>query len=258
MQMSLTYNALLLLSLFWGCAVISNILHCTAAGAVADWWFSDSSDLQPKAAVAGAFRRAISTSFGSVCFGSLLVALLSTLRSMLNQIIKTKIPLVVSFFSCLLELVERCIKYFNKYAFCYVAIYGTDFMTAGKEVSQLFLDRGWTAVINDELTSWALKSGCLVGTAFCAILGMLLGSFFALTKSECMLIVFFGAVVGYWSCLLLSTLVESAVATVFVCFAEDPQALVESHPRHYMELMQIWVKIHGSLSVYNFKERVHF
>ncbi len=50
-------------------------------------------------------------------------------------------------------------EYINKWAFCYVGIYGYDFRTSGKAVMTLFKNRGWTAVINDDLTSSALGLG---------------------------------------------------------------------------------------------------
>lgn len=56
-------------------------------------------------------------------------------------------------------------EYINRWAYIYVGIYGYDFRTSGKAVMDLFRNRGWTAVINDDLTSTALGFGALgVGT----------------------------------------------------------------------------------------------
>jgi Plasma-membrane choline transporter len=39
----------------------------------------------------------------------------------------------------------------SRYALCYVAIYGSDLRTAGKETWELFARRGWAAIINDQV-----------------------------------------------------------------------------------------------------------
>lgn len=38
---------------------------------------------------------------------------------------------------CFLGWIERMIQFFNAYAFCYVAIYGKDFRSAGHDVWDL-------------------------------------------------------------------------------------------------------------------------
>jgi hypothetical protein len=58
------------LSLFWTTQVIKNVVHMTAAGVAAAWYHQA---LEPHA-VRHSLKRALTTSFGSVCFGSLVVA----------------------------------------------------------------------------------------------------------------------------------------------------------------------------------------
>lgn len=66
-----------LLSLYWGQQVLVNVLACTTSGTVASWWYGKQGD----GIVGGAFKRSMTTSFGSICFGSLLVAVVSALRT---------------------------------------------------------------------------------------------------------------------------------------------------------------------------------
>jgi len=42
-------------------------------------------------------------------------------------------------------------EYFNRWAFVYVGIYGYKFTDAGKAVMQLFHERGFDGIINDDL-----------------------------------------------------------------------------------------------------------
>ncbi|KAI9919297.1 hypothetical protein PsorP6_017257 [Peronosclerospora sorghi] len=52
-------------------------------------------------------------------------------------------------------------EYVNQWEYVYVGVYGYPFRTSGKAVMDLFKTRGWTAVINDDLTSSALSFGAL-------------------------------------------------------------------------------------------------
>ncbi|KAG5178022.1 hypothetical protein JKP88DRAFT_281523 [Tribonema minus] len=55
----------------------------------------------------------------------------------------------------------------------------------------------------------------------------------------------FGVRMGYNLAAVAVSVVSSAVATVFVCFAQDHNALAASHPELWLELMQAWHKAHG-------------
>lgn len=78
---------------------------------------------------------------------------------------------------CILNCLEGIMEYINQWAYVYVGIYGYDFRTSGKAVMDLFANRGWTAVINDDLTSSALTLGAFgVGVVTC-IIGLLVAKF---------------------------------------------------------------------------------
>ena len=67
----------LLISLFWTSQVLKNVAHTTTAGVVAAWWFQTDN----KAPTRNALSRALTTSFGSICLGSLIVAVLKAIRA---------------------------------------------------------------------------------------------------------------------------------------------------------------------------------
>lgn len=138
----------LLVSMYWGAQVIKGLVQTTVCGTVACWWFQP----QRKAPVRGSLFRAVTTSFGSVCLGSLLVAVIQALREMLNMA-RTQaqrrrgrdrnvaLECFIGLAEWLLGLVEAALAYFNTYAYCYVAAYGLDFVTSGKQVTALFARR---------------------------------------------------------------------------------------------------------------------
>lgn len=78
---------------------------------------------------------------------------------------------------CVLNCLESIMEYFNQWAYVYVGIYGYDFRTSGKAVMDLFANRGWTAVINDDLTSSALTVGALGVGVVTAVIGLVVAKF---------------------------------------------------------------------------------
>ena len=152
-----------LCSFYWFMQVAKNVVHCITAGAVGEWWFGthDVNTIQR------AITRTLTTSLGSICVGSLVIAALNALHTLLLSTPRRKTKGSVN--ACLeflVKLVMRNMQYFNKYAFCQIALYGKDFRLAGSDTMQLFRDRGWTALLNDSLISSVLAIGCLVAGAF--------------------------------------------------------------------------------------------
>ena len=207
----------LLLSLLWASEVFSNVVHVTTAGAVAHWWFHADHELidsPPSSAsthalvapsvqatvredtdgapasstgfmggyhvVRPALLQALSTSFGSICMGSLAVAFLRVVRAVVHYFAEklrgtgrgtgcagtTGRALRVCALACvetLLRWLESAVVFFNRYAFCYVAIYGLDFVGASRSVVKMFGERGWTALINDDIVDVVLGMGNVIG-----------------------------------------------------------------------------------------------
>ena len=70
----------LFLSFHWTSETFKGILQSTVGGTIACWWF------QPRRenVVRGALFRSVTTSFGSICLGGLLVAAVHTIRDILQ------------------------------------------------------------------------------------------------------------------------------------------------------------------------------
>jgi len=52
---------------------------------------------------------------------------------------------------CILGCLASLVEYFNKWAYIYVGVYGFGYLEAGKNVFELFKNRGWEAIIADDL-----------------------------------------------------------------------------------------------------------
>jgi hypothetical protein len=255
----------MLLSLFWVIQVVKNTVHCITAGAVGEWWYGvfDAHTIQRSK------QRSLSSSFGSICFVSLILAALNTLQALLTtarkraSMLRQRHKSTNACLEVLVRVVTKGVERFNVYTFCQVAIYGKDFRTAGRDVWQLFRQRGWTMVVNDTLLSGVLAVGCLVVGATSGVIGsswMYLALRCTATEKtlhpeQCetfnvvMLTFMACAAIGYAMCGIVSSILESIVATIFVCFAEDPRALETAHPVEHARLVTAWKRLRPDLMV---------
>ncbi|KAF0686137.1 Aste57867_22102 [Aphanomyces stellatus] len=228
----------MLVSFFWGVNVIKNVLHTTVAGTVASWWMAG----DPRKATAGAFRRATTTSFGSICLGSLLVAILQAMETVANEA-KSRGDWVACVAECFLKCLRGIMEWINRWAFVYVGIYGFKFFHAGKSVFTLFSTRGLSAVVNDDLIGHCMGFMALSNGLICALLGL---AYTCVDKEHTafpggtVIFPIIGLAVGIGVALIPLSVIDSAVATVFVCFAEDPAAFAQTHPELYTNMVAAW------------------
>jgi len=212
----------LIFSLYWTSQVIKNVVHVTTSGLYATWYFLSGVGM-PSDPTQKSFKRAVTTSFGSICLGSLLVAILKTLKHLVEGLRKQNNGIIVCLLMCFLNCLDNLIQYFNFYAFTQVAIYGKQYCRAAKDTWELFKTSGVQAIINDNLISGVLSLGSILGGASAAVVGALVAH--AIIRDYWVGIAFMCFLIGIALVMVTMEVVESGVATIFVCFAMDPQAL---------------------------------
>jgi len=225
---------ILLVSLYWTAEVIKNVGHVTTAGTVASWWFLPASP----SPTCSSFKRAVTTSFGSICFGSLIVAILKAARAMIRSAKENArrsdnmaTCVVLALADCCLGCIESLVEYFNMYAYTHVAIYGEDFITAAKSTMSLFRANGFTALINDNIIGMVLGLGIFLGLVSSACVSGLVA--YVVVKAWTIPLLIIGAIIGMIMTALIMNAMTSAVATTFVCWAEDPAAMQNGRPNYF-------------------------
>lgn len=63
----------------------------------------------------GSLCRSLTTSFGSICFGSLLVAIVQATRALANAARDNDNQILVCIATCILACLESILEYFNKW-----------------------------------------------------------------------------------------------------------------------------------------------
>jgi len=239
----------LFLSLFWTSMVIRNTLFVTASGVVAHWYMGQAEGKKPAAVVGKVFGVAVSKNFGSIIFGSLLVSFIRLIRVIVeglrryNPLQNGWLWMVADFcFGC----VEALVRYFNGFAYAYIAIYGRSFIASAKAAWELFRRSGLDRVVNDDVISGTLFLTYLLVACLCG--GM--GAFWVYQQDSAESDWFYGAalpcaIIGFIMGVVTLDTVAGAVTTLFVCFGEEPEKLYAHFPdlgtALYEALVAQWV-----------------
>jgi len=240
----------LIFSFYWTFEVIKNVVHVSVSGTVATWYFMANN--MPENPTLGAFKRAVTQSLGSIAFGSLIVALIKTLRAlfriMLHKNSRNIAAVIMAYIAlCFLACLDRLAQYFNHYAFCQVAIYGKTYIEAARSTWNLIKHAGFEAILNDNLIDGVLWMGILFGSLATALFAVLLANMFTLFNAIAtvgwIMPFIIGFAIGFVLLVLAMQTIDSAVATVFVCFAEDKETLRLTQPALYNSLMSTYYNV---------------
>ncbi|RNF11958.1 uncharacterized protein Tco025E_06618 [Trypanosoma conorhini] len=216
-----------MLIFFWVSQVVDNVMHVTTAGVTATWYFAGEGRM-PKNPTSASFKRATTTSLGSICFGSLMVAIVRLLRWLAESASNNENEFIRCITICIISCLESILEYFNTYAFVHVAVYGCGYIEAAKRTWQLCKQCFFAAYFNDALVGSTLN---LLALGVSALIGVVVG--FVYFSAAVGTVAFLGSLMVH---ILFFSAVESAVTTIFVCFAEVPEGLQYSAPELYAAL----------------------
>lgn len=239
----------LFLSFFFGHQIIQNSIHVIVAGCVGSWWFSPDDNGCCGPAVTGGTCRALTTSFGPICFGSLVVAIIQALRALANEARNNgDAQCLACIAECILACLQGIVEYFNKWAFIYVGLYGYGYVDAGKNVITLFKNRGWEAIIADDLVSNVFFLLSLVTGGLVALCGWLVATYTDFitdagikAADEAWVAAVLGFVVGLVLCSVLMSTIASSVNAVIVLYAEAPAEFESNYPELSNQMRTAWV-----------------
>jgi hypothetical protein len=233
----------LVISLYWTMQVIQNVALTTTAGVFATFYFASTSlNQQVVNPTVRSFRRAMSWSFGSICFGSFIIAIFQLLRSLARNARKPN-DLIGAIIDSLLEQIEDLMRYFNYYAYIYVAIYGKPYVASAKSVWRLLQKNGVLSIIDDNIIGVFCFMAALCISCTCATVAFVVARIFGekiIAAAVTSYVTFFCSAIV---CFLVLEILQSGATTTMVCLAEDPGTLARTKPELYGELANAYKSI---------------
>ncbi|KAL3693433.1 hypothetical protein R1sor_007084 [Riccia sorocarpa] len=217
----------LAVSLFWTGAVFANTVHVIVSGVIY-LLLSYSAQCQaplPSRPVLRSLRHAVTTSIGSICYGSLFTAAIRVFRWSIRGL-RSRIGNNECLLCCvdfLFNIVEILVRFFNKYAFVQVAVYGKGFNHSARDAWELFQSTGVEALIAYDLTGAVLLMVTVLGGL---ITGTCVGIWTWYKNEDRVIMVGSTAMLmGMVQVYLCMVVIEGAVTSIYACYADDPASL---------------------------------
>lgn len=223
---------LLLVSLFWTINVLSNLVLVTVAGVAATWYFNT----EARNVTSDSLKRALTTSFGSIAFGSLIISIINALKVLIRAQSDDMPEIARCIIMCIVSCIEAIAEFITKYAFVHVGIYGDDFIGAAKKTWELLMSRGFDVLVNDDLSGLALGFSAFVGGAVSGIVGGLVALALGLNSNSTILAMVLAFFLGFAVMSVMMSVLDSGVATLMVLWADDPAALQANHQHLHLKL----------------------
>ncbi len=126
---------------YWITEWLKNTIHSVVSGVYGCWFFmAGKPGGMPSGATRGAFRRSMTYSFGSISFGSLVVAIINMVRQAVSiaqrqEAAQGNIVAAAAFccLGCIIALLDWAVQFINRYAFSHIALYGKAYIPAAKD-----------------------------------------------------------------------------------------------------------------------------
>ncbi|KHJ35320.1 putative protein pns1 [Erysiphe necator] len=246
---------------YWITEVIKNIIHVSISGVYGSWYFcSKKPGGFPKGSTRGAFKRAMTYSFGSISFGSLLVAIVQVLRQACSIATQNEAAegniFGMCFFCCLQYLIgilDWAIQFLNEYAFSYIALYGKSYIKAAKATWKMMIDRGVDAIVNECLINPVLTMGAVFVAYLSSLFAFLYLQFTRPSYNDgnafTIVVMAFAFLIGLQIANVFLVPIKSGVATFFVAMAFDPQVLILEYPDLWQQMIQVYPHIQAAIHV---------
>ena len=244
---------------YWITEFIKNAIHTIIAGVYGSWYFcSGKPGGMPSGATRGAFRRAMTYSFGSISLGSLLVAIVNMLRQAASVAANQERSegnmvgyIMYCILSCLIGILQWAVNFLNRYAFSHIALYGKAYIPAAKDTWRMIKDRGIDALINDCLIGPVIT----MGSTFVGILSALLAYLYLEFthpayndgRTFTPVVMAYAFLIGLQTCQIILTPISSGVDTIFVAAAWDPEILIHEHPDLWARMVAVYPHVQQSI-----------
>jgi len=236
------------LLLVWGGQVVQNTCHTSYCGVFGRWYFG-----KEGWPLTSSIRVALTTSFGSICLGSLTVAVVRTLEFAVRQARNEAMQegnMVACVVLCVLDCVISCIgdimEYFNDWVYVQCAIRGTAFCQSVRATFALIACNGVECIISDLLVDSVVNMGAFLSALVGAVLGVTVAvvglqpstgphvhTDASTSGSEFWAVALIGALMGFVGGAIgggsAMTIFSSGTKAILTCWAEDPEPLKEEY-----------------------------
>merc|ERR1711962_717594 len=235
--------------LYWGLFFFSAFGELVLAGVFAEWYWSNDNDksYMPSCVLGSALWNATIYHLGTVAFGSLILAIIRTIRTALEYLEKKLKKFNNDLTKCLLKCCKCCLwclekfmRFINRNAYIMCAVKSTNFCSSAKDAFNLLMRNLVRVVVLDSVVDFLLflgklviviLTGCVSYLAFAGQIPEIKDQIPSLNYLYTP--IFFIVLGSYFIASSFFGVYEMAVDTLFLCFLEDLERNDGSPERPY-------------------------
>jgi choline transporter-like protein 2/4/5 len=220
---------------YWTSEFIVAIGQLVVAMAVSTWYFTRDKSSIGNTTVISSMRRSFRYHAGTAAFGSLIIAIIKTIRAIVAYIqkkakktktCKVLVQVVLCVIQCCLWCVEKCMKFINKNAYIQTAIFGHSFCKAARCAFFLILRNIVRIAALGLVSGFVLLLGKVIITTGATILCYIAldASGFADDELNYLwLPLVFTAFIAFYVAQMFNEVWGMAMSTILQCFVADEE-----------------------------------
>eukprot|EP00928_Gymnodinium_smaydae_P047410 TRINITY_DN3163_c0_g2_i3.p1 TRINITY_DN3163_c0_g2~~TRINITY_DN3163_c0_g2_i3.p1 ORF type:complete len:842 (+),score=76.07 TRINITY_DN3163_c0_g2_i3:55-2580(+) len=222
---------------FWGVYTNFETCHVTIAGVFGRWYF----ERDGHGTVGRSLKVALFSSFGSICCGSLLIAIVRALDKMANRIQRQSSGegnAVVALLAGIVKVIILCLgdvlEWMSQYCFVQCALRGLSFWQAAKATYAMTSISNLDYFVSQVTVGWVVAMGAILCALSGALAAGLLGYYTCGIPGFGVYLAMIGGVFGCFSGMMTGGsalgVMNSGTATILMCWAETPDAWEKENP----------------------------
>mmetsp|Transcript_3147 Transcript_3147/g.4913 ORF Transcript_3147/g.4913 Transcript_3147/m.4913 type:complete len:688 (+) Transcript_3147:32-2095(+) len=222
----------LLFTFFWTSEFIVAVGQLVVALAFAAWYFTRDKSTINSGTVWWALRTTILHHLGTAAFGSLIVAIIRTIRAVVMYFQKKMKKLhnklaeyILGCIQCCLTCLEKCIKFINKHAYIICAIYSYPFCKATRKAFFLLLRNILRVAAVNMISTFVLLLGKVFIAATTTFL-CYLAIIYSVDNDKIEGIVaplFLVFILAFWIATMFLEIFAMGIETILYCFIADEE-----------------------------------
>mmetsp|Transcript_3507 Transcript_3507/g.12781 ORF Transcript_3507/g.12781 Transcript_3507/m.12781 type:complete len:678 (-) Transcript_3507:65-2098(-) len=223
----------MLFTYFWTSEFIVALGQIIIAMACSTWYFTRDKGFIGSNTIMTSVGRSMFYHSGTAAFGSLIIAIIKTIRAVVAYIqkkakktktCKALLQVVLCVIQCCLWCIEKCMKFLNKNAYIQTAIFGFSFCKAARCAFFLILRNIARIAALSIVSGFVLLLGKIIiagGATFCCYLALNYALADKLTALYAPLILTF--FIAYYIATMFNEVWGMAMATILQCFIADEE-----------------------------------
>lgn len=231
-NMNIRYAFLyLLFCWFWASQLIVAFGELVSALSISCWYFTRDKKSEGNTTVIWSFKTALFKHFGTVAYGSLVIAIIKTIRAVIAYLQKKAkksgnklLQYILCMIQCCMWCLEKCMKFLNKNAYIQTAIHGYSFCKAARSAFFLIARN----ILRIMAVSFVGDFVLILGKVFVPLVTLFL-AYLVLAYSESdnlanlIPTLIFTGILSYFVTSMFVGVFGMAISTILVCYISDEE-----------------------------------